>query len=120
MYRTCNYYATELKLELHVTMYTKCLNYRGSEPNGGFSCKDKLKMHNKVFVYATSFTRMILSKIDSVTHLVIVKRSFSKKFVLYSLLRRRESPSTYPRWLGVVYTIYLMTSLKKRIYKLFS
>lgn len=57
MYRTCNYYATELKLKLHVTIYTKCLNYRGSDPNGGFSCKDKLKMHNKVFVHATSFTR---------------------------------------------------------------
>lgn len=107
MYRICNYYATELKLKLHVTTYTKCVNYRGSEPNGGFSCKDKLKMQNNMFVYATLFTRRtILSKFDPDTHLLIVKRSLiCKMFVLYTLLRRRESPSTYPRWLDVLYTI---------------
>ena len=107
MYRTCNYYATELKLKLHVTIYTKCLDYRGSESNGDFSYKDKLKMQNKVFVYATSFTRKtILSKFDPDTHLLIVKRSLiCNKFVLYTLLHRRKSPSNYPRWLGVVYII---------------
>ena len=98
MYRICNY-ATELKLKLHVTIYTKCLNYRGSESNGDFSCKDKLKIQNKLFVYATSFTRRtILLKFDPDAHLLIVKRSLiCKKFVLCTLLHHRESPFTYPR-----------------------